>query len=866
MKVVKINGSKEDIDIIKRSLETTPCNSIFILESEEPLYKFIETLDVDGNLLYNLNIAKEIYFNEVLVELSDKITDNPILNKIASLSNLLEFTDEDKIRNCRVVLDTEDSDLVSKVIQSLIYLSIGLEVMMKKEKQDRKIINAFIRKFDKIRTSVVNGEKAIQNLDTADDFVNQKKNNMLDILNEIEKDLELARERALNVSVMATKKAGKSVVVNSFLNEQYAPTSFELPTPNNCIYKRSQDNNIRLVYGKYDILFKSPQDIYSFIYKEFKKAQEDKTNGYTIDDMEIYYSSSDNSIASFSVIDTPGSNYTAATNLGNGENIHKKLAYSWIEKSDVILFLINYSNYLTIDEEEFFRNIKLQFEKRNKYYSLIVVVNKLDEMYISECENKSVVRFLDYIRCKLYDLGYKGFVVMGTSARSYFDLIKVSRIDNDILNSLGETMPIDQLKGSMLRERLKNLKKSYIGKSEMTSLSFIDDQFEKLECFYGIKEYDYKTLKDKSGIPRLKSYTSYVAVQKANVELYGLLTRDIDEKFGRILSSFIINNLISVKKEKKKQLQEIEIMINNIINKICLIQNDMEDKLGFNEFQDKLLADAQIKLDKILQRMLDLYEARVDEFFMKLMFKNAYELKQLKNKSIDIDLSINNKVFNEEFKNVIENAMVLLNEEFDKKIKYIKEAESSMKETVEAFSEVIRKNYDIEDFSITMPQINQDLKKMLISNMPAIDINENAIKEKILDSIELKENAVEKLLNIFMRNKIGGYLINSRQLRRVKSEYVQFIINSEYDAYYDLLKKNLFGSIDECKRQIDENFKRISGIYKNIFDDMLSELSAVRSDSENQLSQLENKLKYNNEINKIAKDFVDVWSEIRNIS
>jgi hypothetical protein len=77
---------------------------------------------------------------------------------------------------------------------------------------------------------------------------------------------------------------------------------------------------------------------------------------------------------------------------------------------------------------------------------------------------------------------------MGTSARTYFDTIKVSRIDNDVMTASGEKTPIDQLKGLRLRERLKTLKEIYIGKNEMSALSFVDDELDKLQYFYGLKD------------------------------------------------------------------------------------------------------------------------------------------------------------------------------------------------------------------------------------------------------------------------------------------------------------------------------------------------------------------------------------------
>ena len=866
MKVIKIEGIKGDTDIIRNSLEIFSLQyPIFILNTEKPLYQFIEELEVEDSLLFRLKIAKEIEFTNTSVMLKDKITEDILLDNITFLSNLLENIDENMIKSCNLIIATEDNGLISEIIQALIYLNIDLEVMMEKEKGDRKLFNAFRRQFEKIRTSVVHGEKALYNLDASHEFLHEKEA-LLNTLNHIENDLEKARERDLNISVMATKKAGKSVVVNSFLNEQYAPTSLELPTPNTCIYKRSKDEKIRLLYGGADVLFNNPEEVYKYTYKEFKKAQNDREHGYTIDNMEIYYKSSNNDFNSFTVIDTPGSNYALAKDAASGENTHKKITYEWIQKSDVVLFLINYSNYLSIDEEEFFKSIKSEFEKHDKFYSLVVVVNKLDEMFISECENKSVVRFLDYIRCKLNDLGYKGFVVMGTSARSYFDIIKVCRIDSHSMTSLGEEVPIENLKGSMLRARMKTLKKKYIGKNEMSALSFIDDQLEKLECFYGLEDYDLNTLKEKSGMLSLISYTKYIAIQKAHLEVYGLLIRSIDEKFVKIKNFSTVNSLMASKKDKSDQIEEIENMLNNIIGNFKHIQLDMEIKLSFEELKVNLLKDIQISKDKRLKYISDYCEDRIDEFFMKLMLNNSEQLRRIKNKTMDIDLSISNKILNEEMDIIVENFLRVFNIEIDEKQRYIKEAEDKMKRLVQMFSEIIRKEYNLKTFNVDVPKINQVYKKLLKVKLPETYTTDSIINDKLIESIEVQENSISKMLNYFTKSRYGHYSINSKQLQSIKSEYVENIknnISNEYYGSYNLLRTNLLTYVEDYSIHIYEYFKNIKGTYEGIITDVLKNLTDSKMNIENQLTYLEIRLQFFNEIDKIVKDFLSEWKLIR---
>lgn len=311
----------------------------------------------------------------------------------------------------------------------------------------------------------------------------------------------------------------------------------------------------------------------------------------------------------------------------------KKIAYKWIGKSDVVLFLINYSSYLSVDEEDFLKSIKSEFEKHNKFYSLVVIVNKLDEMITSECENKSVVRFLDYIRCKLKDLGYKDFVVMGTSARSYFDTIKVSRIHSQAMEPLGANLPIEELKGFKLREALRALKKRFIGKNEMNTLSFIGDQLEKLECFYGLEDYDLNTLKEISGMPKVINYATYIAMNKAQLEVYASVIESIDEKYSRIKNIITINALMDLKKNKVDELKEVEDMLENIIYTFKCIEEETEEKLSFERFIKSFLNTIEKAQEEWLEYISNLCEKRIDEFFMKLMLKDSEELKKLKKKN-----------------------------------------------------------------------------------------------------------------------------------------------------------------------------------------------------------------------------------------
>jgi hypothetical protein len=866
MRVVKIEGTREDSSRIQENLqEFLSDNPVFIISKDKELYKFIEELQIDDNFLYILKVAREIDFYGIAVELRDKVTDKIIKRSISCLSMLLEDFEEEEATCLQLIIDTEDKNVISEVMQALIYLNINLEVMMKKEKRDREIVNAFKQRFYKIKNAVLDAKYAVKGIQVIEEL-KQEKETVINVLKEIEEDLDKAKERDLNISVMATKKAGKSVVVNSFLDEQYAPTSFELPTPNTCIYKKSLDNRISLIYSGQHMYFDSPEDIYKYTYEEFKRAQNDAQCACTIEDMEIHYVNNKNDFAAFTVVDTPGPNYAGANNAQNGENMHKKSAYQWIEKSDVVLFLVNYSNYLSSDEEQFFRDIKSQFEKYDKFYSLVVVVNKLDEMYMSECENKSVVRFLDYIKCKLHDLGYKGFVVLGTSARTYFDAVKVSRIDSESLQDIGEKSSIERLNGDFLRSRLKKLKRKFIGKNNMTILSFVDDQLEKLECFHGLEDASLDTLKIKSGIPKLKEYTTYVAIQKANTELYSSLIRSIDEKFVKIRNMDIIKSLIDSKVEKQDQLEEFEKMLQNMMCSFEAIEKEINEKLSFESLQDELFQEIRTSRNSRIEQVSEVYKDRINDFFMKLKYRDSSELGELKSIGININFSTDNKVIEEEFDKLIAGFLLKANKELDEKEKCFKEFDSRIKEIVHSFSERIKKEYDMKTFNIEVPKIEHAFNRKSIVRIPKINLDNILLTEKVLDSIEFKQNILEKFISNITDKKIGTYIMDSENLREVKKSWLELVrksIQGEYIASYSILEGNLLGSINELKLQIEQAADSLTSSYKDTFSDILKDLSTCKMDVEEQMRYLDAKLQFLNYIEERMVEFNEIWSTIR---
>jgi hypothetical protein len=320
------------------------------------------------------------------------------------------------------------------------------------------------------------------------------------------------------------------------------------------------------------------------------------------------------------------------------------------------------------------------------------------------------------------------------------------------------------------------------------------------------------------------------------------------------------------KENKIVEVEEIESMLNNIIDWFDHVQLEMESKLSLEEFKANLLTDIDVSLEKTISYISHICENRIERFFMRIMLKDSEQLRRIKNRTMDIDLSISNKVLNEELDTLVEGFLKTLNMELDKKVNYIKETEDKMKNLIQTFSDIIRMEYELKDFNIEMPKVEQIYKKLLAVKLPEAYVIDDRIKEKVIDSIEIRGNIISKLASHFIKDKYGYYAVNGEQLESIKDEYITSIknnINILYRASYDLLKTNLITYLDNFKVQIEEYFRRNIDTYHGIIDDILRNLTDSKLDIENQLDYLEIKIKFFAEVDKISKDFIDEWSMIR---
>lgn len=428
--------------------------------------------------------------------------------------------------------------LVAEIFQQAVFLGLmNLDIKKRSENRLYQQKKRFRASYDSLVAGASTFEQTLTTAEaSASDEGITRQEKLIETLAELKTSLRSAAERPLKIAVMGTKKAGKSVVVNCLLGAEYAPTSSELPTPNRIDYIPERRQDISLEYKGETRTFDSVKGIHDFIEKAFKDAQQETGEKAGLADMVIHYPQQ--GMDSCVIMDTPGPNYAGA-----GEE-HARIARECIKEADICIFVMNYSNYLTHDEEKFLKEIRTYFEEQGKFYSFFVAINRIDERYAAEVE-KSTTRVIDYIRGRLEALGYQGVLAFGTSALSFYYLQSV--------RAIAQT---EGMNGVLGYADIRDLKKKH--KEEMTKLSFIAGMYDHLEDFHGIEDATDTAVEAMSGIPQLKAHTYYVGRQKADTELVNHAIGSIDAKYAIIRNALLIDELLKLQHlsaDKKGKIQ-----------------------------------------------------------------------------------------------------------------------------------------------------------------------------------------------------------------------------------------------------------------------------------------------------------------------
>ncbi|MBC8061403.1 MAG: dynamin family protein [Clostridiaceae bacterium] len=850
----KVIGVLEVLTLLKELPENE--NVVFILNEKESIYHFIEKLDINRVNLSRLKIVNEINFSTKAF-LKDKYS-NQIISEIKSLSEALENMNANEIYKYILILASADNDkcLISDIIQQFIYLDLDIDVMLEKEEKERDSVETFRQHFNRLKLSVANSHNSIFHMNVTNQLQGPKEK-ILKLIDEIELVLFDTEKKELSITVMATKKSGKSVIVNSFLGNDYAPTSLELPTLNSIVYKNNSDNDIVLDYKNESKVFESVDHIRNYLEEMYKNAQ----LGYCTEDMYIHYKVEKESFNNFTIIDTPGPNLA-------GSN-HREIAYKWIESTDVIIFVVDYSKYLTTDEEKFLSDIKTAFEKHDKFYSFIVIVNKIDLMYTSG-EKGSVIRFLDFLRFKLKELGYRGFAIFAISALQYFSAVKVPKLEG--CEHLYEET------GEQLMAELRTCKSKYLGKRELSLIRTLENYIRDLEDYHGITDANLNMVKEKSGMPRLMNYTDYVTYQKTTVESLKTIMRKIDDEFVNLKNEFLtfdLINLIDTKGVKEKKKEEL---LNNIKDLFEMFDKSnllIEEELDFTKLKEEINEDLKNSEDELLKIIYEEMEKEIQNIKDSFRHKSNEELRDIVNGDTNIitpEFQTNfYNTISDKFDQKIANYECKINNELDIKQKQLVTIDKEIQQSIKLFNKQLNNSFEVDSINITLPKLelafskkNFDFSKVDIKALTEI---QNIIKK----SLYQKHGVIGRLMQIITLNhtdkRFGKYELDYDSIDEMVAALLQELRNEVINAIKENTTKILIYLnsylTEELQPKIKEEINSMIDNYKDLIIEIKASIQISEDDLENDIKFIQEKINFFEHVNSHLQIFFEIWENVR---
>lgn len=560
MKYILLAGNPEkesDFILDCMDLRHPENNPVFLIPETIQLYEYIDKLKVSNKVLLSLRICNNL--TNLDAEFEKKGEKNAHIDTfeqflkhivpgekchLTLLGDLEGKADEATIKLVRSRL--------TEVMQQLVYLNLSLdqiEVRTENDIQVRKEVKAFLDRLGALKKLARQTKKDLNR--AMPNILSQGAiglaQGMDGSLRRIQDALEKAGNNELRIMAAAMKKVGKSVIVNSILEQSIAPTSQILPTPNNCIYHRASEYTLAYPNRKGSQVKHYGNNLANLtedLEKLFMGAENGTVNlSGPQGDMEIgYVARSDNPLTTYTIYDTPGPNRE-----GKGGQEEAECAYRAVKETDMMIFAINYANHISTDEISYLRRVLEEYEKLGKRYSLVIAVNRMDERYYAE-EGKCTTALLDLIRFKLKrveKLPVNNFMVIGTSALTYFNCLEAPRLsvcagldfETDLDNALEEGLFNAQEEEDKSREQKSS--------SAVTILNQLDHMMDHAKRFNGVprNKQTLTYLKNESGMPNLLSYVTYVAEGNAKTEKIYSLMRSVDKEFCDIQNMFQLEQL-----------------------------------------------------------------------------------------------------------------------------------------------------------------------------------------------------------------------------------------------------------------------------------------------------------------------------------
>ena len=852
--------SSQNINTTAKIIEHNP-DKIFLLETENNLRLHQVIDDLNGVItkkkaLTKTRIAYNLKFNlKTILKTGDSFSANGY--EVKNLADLLERLDFDENFSLRradyhVIIDDDKVDktadntdiasqAVAKLFQQTIFLNINHDIQKKYELKMAIMKDRFRKNY----SALFNELKRQNNfLTTALQYANLNENGkrrvreMLDAIKITTDELAKAKKRPIRIAAMGTKKAGKSVVINSLLHRDYAPTSSELPTPNTIKYIPSDPNStLTLDYAGKKYSFAKDEELKNFIDREFRRAQSQTGKGAGLPNMTIYYPCEE--LNGYEVWDTPGPNFAGA-----GEE-HLKNAEECIQEVDVCIFVMNYSSHLTDDEVKFLQKIHKFFQQEGKFYSLFITVNRIDERYAAEVQ-KSVPRVLDYISGRLEQLNYKNLVVFGTSALQSFYLEKII--------SLSGSQNINA-------DILRDIEDEYSDEDDniVTQINFIDGAINNLRRFHGIKDATENELEIYSGMPQLGRYVKYVGESKADSEIVNKVVNSCEGQFGIVKSLLSIVEYQTLSDEAKKYLREVAVRIDEVHEMSRDFKSKLADVISVNALR---AAQKDAKRSDALRTFNNYVDVAVGRLQI-----NEEMIRDLADDSSkvpfmgDLANGVENTFFGIKRESTRNINQLIKESVFDRKYhleKAINEATKIIIDKVSDINKTLRK--------VGVPAIQLPTFPVSISiNTPDIEISGSISSESVNTFAKGAIHAVERtgffggILDIF-HTKTEVYI---GEFKKALADELKADGHKKINSIFDEFSVQIRDAIDDNFDNFIKGCDKTSETYQKIFKNTLYDINVVLDETGKKKAELDRNIAVLQNIDRNFQPFFKIWDEIR---
>ena len=888
--------------IIENSINDDP---VYVLDSKEhepgAYLEFLhDFFRLKNRIIMRMRICQELKFKDQVLLIKDNAEEVKEIQP-ASLSELLaQMLPEEK---CRIIIVNDDRGILAEITQQLAYINYPLEnveIQLDREADDAVRTSMFIENLECLADSLSSTKEALANTKiTPNEPGSEALQEILDesrqLYANISETLDKAYEVEMRIAVAASKKTGKSVLVNGILKQELAPSGRKLATPNCCVYRRSADENYHLHYNNEDLLFSCSEELLQKIREEFNAAQYDENNLHTIENMEIEYVSRGGNFENYTIYDTPGHDAAGTA--------HDKVAKEALKECDAAIFAIDFEKYLITSEVDYLNEIKAEFERKGKFHTLIFVLNKIDRL-LSEKGAQSRVGVIDLIRNRLaeIDAQFSDCIIFPVSALDYYYTCELeSRAANE-----SALLPLLEEDCDWYVE-LRKIKREILETTEdedlLALLSNLEAEATRIADILGLKKINLRVMQQFSGVPQLLKYINYIMRGKAREEILNSLTIAINLQTNRLKG--ILKDQENIRRLQEKMehnaqqaekirsaIREYSRAANEILSR-DLTEKDYEALNGYSQIYGKNKAFLE-ELRKLVKSDQFSFPLSIDKMFSgqrreiascsvwdlqvglwkNFIFVVTDHIRRLQGQYVrQEDLELND----EERKRIFERFAL---EELGKKSRAAREM---VHETQKALSflmdyriyelkrsmELCRKAVEKEDLNLLFPQLPE-----FSVSFPSPDISSVNMEIKIADKISKVFESLNFIHQLF-RNLSNDKPLDTieyevkplepRELEeKLKPLYADFCEELSRNQVYEKYQTHLFAlanNMQVAQRDILAKFAEVNTVLL----ETVRNFAKLADDSQEFLDEFEinrRTLKLVNRIKDVSKDFLDCWNAI----